>query len=171
MFARLRPEVTPTGAAAELSELSARLVREYPKEYPAAGAIVQPLGDATMSATRPVLWAVLGAAALVLLIAAANVANLQLARAMRREEEFAIRSALGAGRGRLTTQLVAEGLLLAALGGVAGLIVARLTLGALIGWLPSTMPRLAAIRLDGAALAVGGAVTLLLGVVVGLVPA
>ena len=171
MFARLRPEVTPTGAAAELSELSARLVREYPKEYPAAGAIVQPLGDATMSATRPVLWAVLGASVLVLLIAAANVANLQLARAMRREEEFAIRSALGAGRGRLTAQLLAEGIVLALIGGTAGLLVARFTLGALVDRLPPAMPRLAAIRLDGAALLVGAGITLLLGVAMGLVPA
>jgi putative ABC transport system permease protein len=171
MFARLRPEVTPPRAATELTELSTRLVREYPKEYPAAGAIVRPLGDATMGATRPVLWAVLGASVLVLLIAAANVANLQLARAMRREEEFAIRSALGAGRRRLTAQLLAEGIVLAVIGGAAGLLVARVTLGALIGRLPQGMPRLAAIRLDGAALAVGAAITLLLGVAMGLVPA
>jgi putative ABC transport system permease protein len=170
MFARLRPEITPAHAAAELSELSARLVREYPKEYPAAGAIVKPLGDATMGPMRPVLWAVFGASVLVLLIAAANVANLQLARAMRREEEFAIRSALGAGRSRLTAQLLAEGIVLALIGGAAGLLVARFTLGALIGQLPPAMPRLSAIRLDGMALAVGAAVTVLLGVAVGLVP-
>jgi putative ABC transport system permease protein len=113
----------------------------------------------------------LGASALVLLIAAANVVNLQLARAMRREEEFAIRAALGAGRARLTAQLLAEGLLLAVLGGVAGLVVARITLGALIGQLPPTMPRLAAVRLDHVALAVGAGLTLLLGVAVGLFPA
>src|SRR5205085_10836653 len=100
MFARLRPEVTPTGAAAELSELSARLVREYPKEYPAAGAIDQPLGDAAMGATRPGLWAVLGASVLVLLLAAANDPNLQAARAMRPAAEFALPSAIAAGRGR-----------------------------------------------------------------------
>jgi putative ABC transport system permease protein len=171
IFARTRQGVTAGAAAVELSALSARLVREYPKEYPAAGAIVRPLDEAAMGSARPVLWAVLGAAALVLLIAAANVANLQLARAMRREEEFAIRAALGAGRSRLTTQLIAEGLLLAVLGGVAGLVVARLTLGALVSWLPPTMPRLSAIRLDDAALALAGLVTLLLGAVLGLVPA
>src|SRR4029079_5867238 len=109
--------------------------------------MVVSLGDATMRDVRPVLWAVLGASALVLLIAAANVTNLQLARAMRREEEFAIRAALGAARGRITAQLLAEGLVLALIGGVAGLVVARFTLGALIGQLPPTMPRLSAIRL------------------------
>jgi putative ABC transport system permease protein len=170
MFARMRPGVTSAEAAVELSALSARLVHEYPKEYPAAGAIVVSLGDATMGGTRPVLWAVLGAAALVLLIAAANVANLQLARTMRREEEFAIRAALGAGRGRLTRQLLAEGLLLAVLGGVMGLLVAWVTLGILVGHLPEQMPRLAAIRLDGVALGVGFGATLLLGIAIGLVP-
>ena len=171
MVARLRPGVPATRAATELSELSARLVHEYPKEYPAAGAIVRSLGDVTMGGTRPVLWAVLGAAALVLLIATANVANLQLARAMRREEEFAIRAALGAGRARLTAQLLAEGLLLALVGGVGGLLVARVTLGALVMRLPATMPRLTAIRLDGVALTVGLIITFLLGIAIGLVPA
>ena len=171
VIARVRTGATPASAAMELSALSARLVREYPKEYPAAGAIVVPLGDATMSAARPVLWAVLGASALVLLIATANVANLQLARAMRREEEFAIRVALGAGRRRLTAQLLAEGLLLALVGGAAGLLVAKLTLGMLVARLPETMPRLSAIGLDRTALMVGAAITLLLGVAIGLVPA
>jgi len=171
MIARMRPGVTPASAAIELSALSSRLVREYPKEYPAAGAIVQSLGDATTSTARPVLWAVLGASALVLLIATANVANLQLARAMRREEEFAIRAALGAGRARLTAQLLAEGLLLALAGGAAGLLVARLTLAILVARLPQTMPRLSAIGLDRTALLVGASITLLLGVAIGLVPA
>jgi putative ABC transport system permease protein len=123
-----------------------------------------------MGSSRPVLWAVFGASVLVLLIAAANVANLQLARAMRRDEEFAIRSALGAARGRLTAQLLAEGIVLALIGGAVGLVVARATLGALIGRLPPTMPRLSTIGLDGTALAVGAAITLMLGVVMGLAP-
>ena len=171
MVARVRSGVSPQNAAIELSALSARLVREYPKEYPAAGAIAQSLGDATTGAARPVLWAVLGASALVLLIATANVANLQLARAMRREEEFSIRAALGAGRGRLMAQLLAEGLLLALLGGLAGLVVAKLTLGMLMARLPDTMPRLSAIGLDHTALMVGASITLVLGVAIGLVPA
>jgi putative ABC transport system permease protein len=171
VYARMREGVTPARTAAELSEISARLVREYPKEYPAAGAIVRPLAEATLGSSRPVLWAVLGAAVLVLLIAAANVANLQIARAMRREEEFAIRAALGAGKGRLTAQLLAEGILLAVIGGAAGLLVARLTLGALIAQLPRTMPRLGDIRLDAVALSVGAILTLLLGCALGLIPA
>jgi len=171
MYARMRQGVTAISMATELTEISARLVREFPKEYPATGAIVRPLGDATLGSSRPVLWAVLGAAFLVLLIAAANVANLQIARAMRREEEFAIRAALGAGKGRLTAQLLAEGMLLAVIGGAAGLLVARLTLGGLVAQLPPNMPRLSAVRLDGIALGVGAVLTVVLGCAVGLIPA
>jgi len=88
------------------------------------------------------------AVTLVLLIAIANVVNLQLARAVRRQGEFAIRSALGAGQGRLTRQLLAEGLVLAALGGAAGLLVTRISLPMLVRQLPAAMPRLDAIHLD-----------------------
>ena len=171
MVARLRPGVTRDAAAAELDRLSALLVRAHPSEYPAAGMIVVPLQEEVTRSFRPALLAVIGAATLVLLIAAANVANLQLARAMRREGEFAVRAALGAGRARLTRQLLAEGLLLAALGGVVGLVVAQVALPALRSRLPETLPRLAAVRLDLAALAIASVVTLLLGVAIGLVPA
>ena len=171
MVARLRPDVTREAAAAELNAVSARLVAEHPTDYAAAGVHVVPLRDQVTRAVRPVLLAVLGAVGLVLLIAAANVANLQLARAMRRDGEFAVRAALGAGRVRLARQLLAEGLLLAVLGGAGGLVVARLALPALVRRLPESLPRLAAVRLDGDALAVATAVTLLLGVMIGLVPA
>ena len=99
---------------------------------------------------------------LVLLIAVSNVVNLQLARAVRREEEFAIRTALGASRWRVTRQLLAEGLVLSVCGGVAGLIVAQLTLPLLVSHLPSMLPRVSAIHLSGAALAVVGATVMLL---------
>ena len=171
MIARVKQGIPVATASAELQQIMDRLVAQYPKEYAASGMIVIPLQDQVTGRVRPVLLAVLGAVALVLLIAIANVTSLQLARAIRREEEFAIRIALGAGRARLTSQLLAEGMLLALGGGVAGLVVAALVLPALLARLPENIPRLASVRLDGEALALASLVTLGLGLVVGLVPA
>ena len=171
MVARLGPGVARETAAAEMDRISHRLVEAYPKEYPAAGMFVTPLQEVVTKAVRPALLAVLGAAVLLLLIACANVVNLQLARAVRRADEFAIRAALGAGRARLAQQLLAEGIVLAALGGAAGVLVARLVLPALVARLPERLPRIGAIELDLGVLAVAAAVTLGLGMVIGLAPA
>ena len=170
MLVRLRPNVTVDAANAELDQISARLVSLHPKDYPASGAHVVPLQTYVTRDVHSVLVVLLGAVALVLLISVANVTSLQIARAMRRESEFAIRSALGAGRGRLAGQLLAEGMLLAAGGGVMGVIVASLTLPVLVSRLPDTMPRLSAVHLDLASMSVVAAITLSLGIVVGLVP-
>ena len=171
MVVRVRPGATVTAAAAELDAMFARLVREYPKDYPSIGASVVPLQLEATREYRPALVAIGLAVVLVLLIAVANVVNLQLARAVRREQEFAIRVALGAGQLRLATQLLCEGLLLAALGGVAGLAVARLTLPVLVSRLPAGIPRLAAIHLDATALALVGGIVTVLAVVMALAPA
>ena len=171
MIMRIRPDVNLATARAELDAIHARLAKEYPSEYASAGTVVAPLQlDATRE-FRPALTALAAAVLLVLLIAVSNVVNLQLARAIRREEEFAIRTALGAGRGRLIAQLLAEGLLLSALGGLAGLAVARLTLPLLVAHLPPSLPRAGAIQLDVGALALVTVVILLLSIVMGLVPA
>jgi putative ABC transport system permease protein len=171
MVARVRDGVAPEAATVELNRLKGLLDAEHPKDYNEAGLLVSPMRDEVSRDVRPVLLALLGAVGLVLLIAVVNVANLQLARAIRREGEMAIRAALGAGRARLARQFVAEGMLLALLGGVAGLVLARLLLPALLARVPAELPRQGDIRLDGAVLAATAALTLFLGLVVGLVPA
>lgn len=171
MVGRMREGVTLEQAATELGALMARLKAEHPRDYATGGVRVISVQELVTGRLRPVLFAVIGATALVLLIAVANVANLQLARAMRRESEFAIRAALGAGRGRLAQQLLAEGLLLAALGAAAGVLIAYIALPALISRLPDEMPRLGAIRIDRYALGVSVLLSVAIGVVIGLAPA
>lgn len=171
MIARVRPGVTESAALAELNLISARLVRDYPTEYPVEGMqIVQEQREATRD-IRPALVALLVAVVLLLVIATVNVGGLQLARALQRDEEFAVRSALGAGGGRLTRLLLAEGLVLASVAGVVGWVVARVGIVQLVNRLPATIPRLGAIHLDARAFALAALVTLSAGIVIGLVPA
>ena len=170
MVARFRKGVDISAASKELDQIHARLAQAFPKSYASVGAAVVPLQFEATREFRPALTAVAMAVLLVLMIAVSNVVNLQLARAVRREEEFAIRVALGAGQLRLVTQLLAEGFLLSALGGVCGLLVARLTIPMLVARLPATLPRAGAIHLDLGALALVTVVIVLLSLVMGLVP-
>lgn len=171
MLVRVRPDVDPGAARQELDALSAALVAEHPRDYPAAGIHLVSLKEQVTSNARPMLLVLVAAVALLLLLAAANVANLQLTRAMRREHEFAIRAALGAGRSRLAQQLLAEGLLLALLGLVGGLLVARTALPMLLARMPERLPRLDAVRIDLTALTVAAVLTAALGLAIGLLPA
>jgi putative ABC transport system permease protein len=171
MIARIRDGVSPAAAASELDQLFGGLRAAYPDQYASVGMLVTPMQDQVTQPFRPALLAVLGAAVLVLLIAVANVTNLQLARATRREEEFAIRAALGAGRARLAYQLLAEGVVLAVLSACAGVLVAWLVLPSMIAQLPMNLPRRDAIHLDGFALAVAAAMSLALAILIGLTPA
>jgi len=170
MVARLKPGVNVDRAESELARLFGDLLREHPKDYASVGTIVTALKDDVTAQYRPALFA-LGAAVLIMLvIAVANVASLQLARLVRRNEEFAIRTALGASSPRLARQLLTEALLIAALGGVAGVAIAAGAVPLLVSRLPAGLPRIGAIHLDVAALAVVAAIVVLLTVVVGLAP-
>jgi putative ABC transport system permease protein len=169
MIARIKPGVDPTAAGNELDHIHARLIGAYPKEYASVGMQIVRMQDEVTREIRPALLAVGGAVALVLLIAVANVINLQLARAVRRREEFAIRVALGAGAWRLTRQSLAEGLVLALFGGVAGAAVALAALPTLVKQLPPNLPRLGAIHLNDSAAALIAAVVLTLAVIMAVV--
>jgi putative ABC transport system permease protein len=155
----------------ELNHISAQLVSAYPKEYAGSGMFVTPMQEEISRDARPALMAILGAVLLVLLIAAANVVNLQLARAVRRETEFNVRVALGAGTRRIAQQLAAEGLVLAVLGGGIGVAIGRLMLPLLVARLPRSLPRIAEVHLDAGVLAAIGIVVAMLAIVLGLVPA
>ena len=171
MVARIRPDATLETAQAELDGIHSRLVKAYPKDYASVGMLVGRVQNEMTLATRPALLALTGAVLLVLLIAVANVVSLQLARAMRRAEEFAVRGALGASRSRMIRQLLTEGMLLASLGGAAGLLVAYNGLPLLVARLPQALPRLGAIHVDVFALGVVTAIVLVLALVMGLAPA
>src|SRR5204862_6663249 len=120
---------------------------------------------------RTALYVLFGAVACLLLIANANVANLMLARASGRGKEIALRSALGASRVRIIRQLLTESLLLAALGGGFGLIMAKWGTDALVAVVPGNIPRISTIELDGAVLAFTLLLSLATGIIFGLVPA
>ena len=169
--ARIRDGVSTQQALAELNQISTQMAREFPKDYASAGMFLTPMQQWVTRDLRPALLAILGAVALVLLIAVANVVNLQLARAVRRDGEFAVRVALGAGTLRLAQQLVAEGLLIAAAGAAGGVALGRTVLPALVSRLPRGTARLTAIHLDADVLAAIAVVIALLAIALGVVPA
>jgi putative ABC transport system permease protein len=171
---RLRPGVGPDEARRELGGIAGAPVTEFPRPPWASlehGLVVSSLQDDLTRGVKPALLAILGAAALVLVIACVNVTNLLLARGVQRRGEFALRAALGAGHDRLVRQLLTESLLLAALGGAAGMGLAMLGVRALVALSPPDLPRAVAIGVDGVVFAFGFGITTLLGLAVGLTPA
>ncbi len=169
---RLQDDATPAAAQAELAAIAAELAASE-TDYAESGLAFDalPLHEDLVAHVEPALLALFGAVGLLLVIASFNVASLLLAQAVAREQELALRSAVGASRGRAVRQLLIENLTLFGLGGAAGGLVAWMLLGILPHVAPATMPRLDAVALDLRAFGFGLAVTLAAGLVCGLVPA
>ncbi len=168
---RLKPGVTVDQGRAELKTIAAALEKQYPDTNTRFSVAVFPLREDLVGDVSGGLYVLFGAVACVLLIASANVANLLLARSTVRAKEIAVRAALGAGRGRLVRQLLTESLVLSALGGALGLIIAAWGTDALVSLVPQNIPRVANIQLDASVLGFTFLVALSTGVLFGLAPA
>jgi predicted permease len=171
VVARLKPGVDVARANAEMDAISKRLEQEYPQSNAGWGAMVTPLQELIVGDIRMTLLMLLAAVALVLLIACANVGNLLFARGLGRRKELAIRSALGAGRARVFMQLLAESLILAIVGGAAGLLMARIALAGGAALLANQVPRADEISIDTTVLLFVLGASILTGILAGALPA
>jgi putative ABC transport system permease protein len=170
-IARVKPGLDSVSTNARLDPLGQRLARDYPNEQKDRLIQAVPLNTIVTGRVRPALMLLLGAVGIVLLIACANVANLLLARAAGRTREVAIRTALGAERGRLIRQLLTESVLLAIAGGVLGLLVAHLTLRGILSYASIVLPRAEIVQLSTGVLLFALAMSVVTGIFFGIVPA
>jgi putative ABC transport system permease protein len=167
---RLRPGVTAEQAQTEMTAIAAASERQFPKENKDTGAMVGPLADQVSPRSRLLLLALFGAAACVLLIACANLANLLLARALVRRRELSVRTALGAGRERLVRQLMTDSLLIALIGGTLGVGLASVSVPLLAQLVPNSLPLAAMPSVDARIMFFAIALTAATGVAFGLAP-
>jgi len=168
---RLKPGVSVEQARAEMSSISSNLASEYPQTNVGVGVTTISLNEQMTGHVRTALLVLFGAAAAVLLIACANVANLLLARGNEREREFAIRAAIGAGRLRLARQTLTESLLLATLGCVGGVLLAAWGIDLIVSLSPGNIPRIEQVRLDRATLLFVAGLSFVTALIFGLAPA
>ncbi len=155
----------------DLRRLGAQLQQDFPNTNGSLNFTTSSLRDMIVGDVQTPLLILLGAVALVLLVACANVANLLLARASARQGELAVRVAMGAGRGRLLRQLLTESVVLAVLGGAAGSLIAYWATGALVAARPADIPRLDQVGFNGTVVLFTLAISLLTGIAFGLLPA
>ena len=171
MVGRLKPGVTVDAADRELRAIGDQLEKLYPKDNLGIGMMGKPLRDSMVGDTRAPLLVLLASAGLVLLITCANLAGALLSRTISRRKEFAVRVALGAGRGRLVRQLLTESVLLSVAGAIAGVFLAIALLGALRGVSLTAIPNYADLSLDTVAIVVTFLLALLTGLAFGIGPA
>jgi putative ABC transport system permease protein len=171
VMGRLKPGVTIEQARTEMSAIGDRLALQYPESNKGWNVYLDPLLEGAVSGIKPSLLLLLGSVSFVLLIACANVANLLLARATARRKEIALRTALGASRGRIARQLLTESLLLSLAGGIVGLALSSWALRIMMAMANNFWPRIMDVSLDYRILGFAIAITLLTGLVFGLVPA
>ncbi len=170
VFGRIKEDVTLEQAQAEMSAIAANLAEEYPDTNQDEGILLEPMKETVVGDVRGTLIVFLAAVGFVLLIACANVANLLIVRATGRAQELGVRSALGAGGQRLTLQLISESVVLALMGGGLGIILALWGTDALLALSPEELPRAAAVAINGRVIIFTITVSMLTGIVFGLVP-
>jgi putative ABC transport system permease protein len=170
-IARLKPGVSLAQAQSQMDGIAAGLEKEFPSADAGWGVNLVPLHEQSVGGIRPALLILLGAVGFVLLIACANVANLQLTRATSRHREMALRSALGASRWRIARQLLTESMLIALAGGAAGLLLANWVIAILLSLAPHSLPELQTVHLDLRVFAFTAALVLVTGILFGIAPA
>src|SRR5579864_9016382 len=171
---RLKRGLTLAEAQARLTAMAAQIRHDFPTDYPpqAQWTIeIQPLQETLVGKVRPMLMVLLGAVILIVFIVSLNIANLLLARASGRQQEMAVRLAMGASRGRMIRQMLTESAVLSLIGGLAGIATAVGTLGFILDFVPSNIPRLSEVSIDWVVLTFALGISLLTGLLFGLAPA